>query len=231
MDIHDKKLLLNPKNKNHHKKRDRAISFDNIGIKLSFFNQGSNNNIEDDLQNYLLQSQCVVGSCTTTLPKKLATTLEFVPYGAMILFNKANHDYDYKYCKFMNKRAFNIKTLMCKQYGISYDSSESDDDWVDCAYVNIDVSSKDLPLRWADTIDNFLIFGSVDTRKVGEKISHRFIPQSVWVGLFKKNYKNLAQNGFFINDNRIAEAYMNHWNSMFVMSEPIKYCGGSCFCC
>ena len=222
----DKQKFLESKNEKQIRKYQPITFFKDISIKLSLCNHRNDNNIEDNLEQYLLESSCIVGSSTGTITNKLSKILKNIPYGTMILFNKANHNYDYGYCKYMKKQASKIKTLMCDQYRVTYDDNE---EWLDYSFVNIPFSEKDLSLRWTETIDNFLILGDVDIKNINGKITKKFIPKRVWFGYLNKNYKGLSQNGLLIDNNLIAETYMNHWISMLSISEPIEYSYN--FCC
>jgi hypothetical protein len=205
------------------------IIIPDISLKLSCLNSSNNNNIVDNLLEYLSESQCVVGSCTTRISPQLRKILQYMPYGVMILFDKyTTRDY----CNSMKKISSKIKTINCTQYTVTYENSDSDDDyneWVDSSYVDIPVSTNDDSFRWTDTIDNFLILGDVDVKKVNGTNIKRFVPKRIWIGYLKKFSGSVAQSSFMIDNQKLAEEYMNHWNSMLLMSESIEYESKCCF--
>jgi len=213
----------------------RPLTFiEKIGAKLSFYNYNSNNNIERNLEEYLLEAESVVGCSTTTIRNTLIKKLHSIPYGVMILLDKKNDEfnYEYEYVRRMNKISKKMKSLECTQYHITHDNynDEDSDEWRNYSFANLSISEKDLSLRWTKTSDNFLILGNVDIKRVDGRRIKKFIPRQVWIGNLGKNQSGIPQHGLLIDNSKIAEAYMNHWNSMFLTSETIEYADvGCCF--
>lgn len=189
-------------------------------IEISNNNHNNNININQLLKSYLSEYESVVGCSSTLFPSALVKSFQDMPYGTMILFNKSTNNHNAKYCSYMNKLSCTIKAFNCSKYAIS-DNEEY------YSYIDIETSANDKSMRWTNTADNFLILGDISKKKINKVMVKRFIPKAVLIGRLK--YNGAPQNYTLIRNCQIAETYMNHWNTMFLVSEPIKFTKPCCW--
>ena len=220
--------------------KDNSITVKNISIY--FRNQ------MDTLSDLILKADAVVGCVAWLTSEKILSSLQKLKYGCSIVVNKedflrpdgvnSNHKVLNMYEQLepftWNNSFSTVHTNNNFLFRLCTDKSNPNSE-------NRDYNENNEPIRCCGNHNNssnltcsrmhnkFLVFGKISYESALAPESN-FKPYAVWTGSLNLSYnsENSLENGVYIKDPKVAQAYVNEWAQILAISEPLDWTNEWC---